>query len=729
MISRKNRSNPRRLIRFTAKVAYGVPMAVVLLFAFGSPADAEEQAEMFLEQLRARRFFDIANDYLGYIKVSDLVDENFRNSIPYEEAMNLVGQARSESDVKGERLIREAIAKFKEFANNFPEHPRSYGVRLSVARVYQQLGQAKLFKAKRQGGAQTGLREQARTLYADALKESIEAEELIQKARKTKYELVKPKDKEGIKVRNRLRELWVQSEELQADLFYAMAETYEKGSGKYKQQLTEAVKRFEELFDKHQTRFSGARCRLKQGHALLDLESYEESMICLVDLLEAPSAQNNPHMRKLQLEALRYAMQCWIAEEKYDSAIKMYNIKLKRDELEISEGYDLRYFHAIAEVDKAVSLGVGEEAAKKKLFNSGKKSLKKLVGKDDPKNKWRQPAQDKLISLGEKIASTPKDEKEPVNFNEAFMRAGAAIRERQTLSASLKKGVAEDKQEEVKKQFKEADKQSFKYYKMALAMANDESAEKKLKTCYKAICFLYYDRGDQLEAAVLGDHMSHLYPGSEEAKFGARIALYFWVAEYSRVYKKVAARMDLINKSGGGADSMPDWLNTEFESRNIKKVAAQIVKRWPESDEAITASFRLLMFALQDQDSEQAMLYLKGLPESSPQRTTAEIKIGQLLWNLYARGKSKEVPPEKEVLDRYLADSKKLLTTGLARAAEGELNLTVLTGAYALSQLLVSINQPTEAILLFENQKYGPLTLVEANNPLAIENGYKLKAY
>ena len=86
--------------------------------------------------------------------------------------------------------------------------------------------------------------------------------------------------------------------------------------------------------------------------------------------------------------------------------------------------------------------------------------------------------------------------------------------------------------------------------------------------------------------------------------------------------------------------------------------------------------------------------------------------------------------PPQEQLDTLLEQAKEVLTAGLKRMEDtGTVDASLVGAAYSLAQLYAGINQPVEAIKLFEHEKYGPLTLVDAGDPAAISGNYPLKTY
>ena len=93
------------------------------MLALPLPAQAEEPAAEFLEVLRQRRYFDVAEQYLEKMATSSLAPEGFRDRIDYERAVILIQGASllGNPQLQSEQLER-AEQLIQKFMMDFPDH-------------------------------------------------------------------------------------------------------------------------------------------------------------------------------------------------------------------------------------------------------------------------------------------------------------------------------------------------------------------------------------------------------------------------------------------------------------------------------------------------------------------------------------------------------------------------------------------------------------------------------
>ncbi|MFP6613015.1 MAG: hypothetical protein VB835_11950 [Pirellulales bacterium] len=676
---------------------------------FANELQAAEEASAFLAELRARGYYDTANEYLDSISKTDLVDDDFKKAVDYEQALNLVSEARTISDIRvRDAKLMEAINKFKKFAKERPTNSRVNSVRMQIGNVYIALAEAKLKDADKPAADRTSLLGDARQLFNAALEELTEAEKLIQAARKPLEGKDKdgkdkiPKNREDLReLRTQLRNDWIVAELAQALVIYKLASTYEAGSENYKTQLAKAAKGYGELYEKHRTRGAGLYARVQEGRCYVDMAQYENAHNCFADLW-VDEYDKHPRARGLKLEALRYAMKAWIGQKNYDDALLKMEIELKPGEDITETGLDIILQEAIAQKLKADTIRDKiQKKAKDNLLARAEKGAKAVIAKAKPYPKIQKEARKLLENLGATIA-----EKTPRTFDEAYDLAVAAMQKRSLAKASLKTADAERKPGLEKRVQEEANK-AFRYFRMAVSFAGEDPDIRKLKSSQKALCYLFYDRGDQIHAAVIGNYIAKQYPGDgKTAKFGSWIAMNAFLTEYGTA-----------------------WNGNDFEVEQIQRYAKRIADSWPDSTEAVEANYRLVVFAIMQGDVDGALGYLNGIPEDSPRRGKAELTTGQSLWNKYATSlylaDDDENKLPKDKLARILAEAEKVLVAGIKRMeATGKVESNLVAAAYSLAQLYAGSDRYLEAISHFENPDYGALTLVHKDDPIAKDGNY-----
>ncbi|HJN65482.1 MAG TPA: hypothetical protein QF761_04715, partial [Pirellulales bacterium] len=693
---------------------------------FSTSALAVEEPVRFLEKLRAVGYLDTAGDYLEYLQKSDLVDDEFKKTIPYEKAVLLVAKASRVGD-RGQTLVllKEAIEQFKNFATSQPDSPRAIDVRFQITNVYMALAKASLARSQQPGIVKADAQKEARDYYQKALQEVVETEKVVQSSRKkvrtdlsaarkaagrgsgsqSSTTKLTPKEKQLIEQRDKLRTDWMNSELKQAEIIRLTATTYPEGSGERKGELGKAASAYEELFLKHDGRVIGLYCRLQQGRCLTEMGRYDEAIDALAELIDLGQSEDS-RLQTFGLKAVRYSIECYIAKKDYKNATNMAKIELDENpQGAVVDG--IRFFYAKAKVEHAATLTPDKKGEKDKLLKQASKIYKGLT-KSKTTAEWKVKATEELLAMGAIKVQEEKPQGEPTNFDEAFSAAAAVMRQRSILGKAIAKTEGEEKKK-LEEDLTAANEKAFEYYRLALSMADKTSLPAKVKSIQGGLCFLFFQRGDNLRAAVIGEYLGRSYPNSKEDKFGTNVALNAWLREYG--------------EAGEARD---------FEKMRIERLAKRLNKRWPGSKEATAANDYLLTFAIQDGDAEQAIQYLDKVPIESTRRGGAQISVGQLLFNRYVRDKnlSDEARPDAELLNAARKRAAGFLADGLkAYDQDLQVDRAALAGAYALSQVSINQNKPLKTIEYLENQKYGPLTLVDTDHPLIANTDYPLKTY
>ena len=100
------------------------------------PLGAEERALDFLGKLREARYFDTAIDYLDMMNDSPLAPASFKEVLPYERAVTLLEQARSNRDlILREKQLDAAYQALKQFQAERSDHPLLFDARRESAKV------------------------------------------------------------------------------------------------------------------------------------------------------------------------------------------------------------------------------------------------------------------------------------------------------------------------------------------------------------------------------------------------------------------------------------------------------------------------------------------------------------------------------------------------------------------------------------------------------------------
>ena len=144
---------------------------------------------------------------------------------------------------------------------------------------------------------------------------------------------------------------------------------------------------------------------------------------------------------------------------------------------------------------------------------------------------------------------------------------------------------------------------------LALQLADAKTPLEDLNLVRRLLAHFNYMQEDYYDAVVLGEFVARKFSDSASAPKAARIAL----AAYLKLYEANASE------------------NKEFETQHIVALAKFIVETWPGSPEAAEAVNTLIPFLISRGDMAKAREYVQGIPEDSPQRASAELRMGESL--------------------------------------------------------------------------------------------------
>lgn len=685
---------------------------IALLATSGLSVRAAEPVEAFLEGLRRRQMFDMAQAYLESLKTSNLVSAKVKQTIPYEQGQTLVEEARTLRDTTLRmKRLEEARQHFEGFIQAQPQHPLAAAAATQLGNILLERGRTQLDLAQRptQAARKDQLVAEAREFFKRSQQVFDGAEANYAEALKKFPKAIDPKDKAQLEARNTVRLNLLQARLFAATVLYESSQAYAPGSAEWKQQLEAGAKKFGEIYQANEKILAGLFARMWQGRCLQELGDLTQAITYYEQLLVQPDSDE---FRDLKRKTLRSALECWIddREKKYADAIKQGEAWLKQargQEDLTTDGLAIHWLTALAYERQAATLkdpdkGKAEKAALEHAV---------VVGKAP--GEFQRPAKELVAKYRKVEAGT-----EPTNFADARVRAKNELDAMVIADGKIKAARATQKETEKipewEKERERARAAASKYYQLALALRNRESTIEAVNDCRYYLCYLNYDGGRYFDAAVIGEFLARNYPESSVARPAAKIAL----ASYLQASQ--AAPAD----------------DRAMETGRMVAIAEYIGSKWPLEAEADEAWMILGDVALRAQDLAQAAEYLNRIRPESPRRGEAELKAGQAMWGAYqsaARLPTDERPPQAE-LDKQLAAAKEILERAVQRMREnlssgGELTYTLLAAELSLAQLNIDTGQPDQAVAILERPETGVLALVAAGNPLTQRGNFASEAY
>ncbi|MEM8947017.1 MAG: hypothetical protein AAGD11_17715 [Planctomycetota bacterium] len=695
-------------------ISFRQSSAILTLAAFTSVAGVgsarADLVDEFLAGLRQRGWHDTALEYLDQADQDPIASASFRKNIDYERAVTQSALARQSPN---ERLRTEALlaaaSTFQQFAQSAPDSPLQIQSLASAGNVFSELALYANNKAEKLPASANAQRKE---LYDSARKHLERAraplttlkEQCIAKLQALPKAAEAQKARSSLGNRQQLEGKLAEAKFLLAKLDFEKARTYSSESKAGKKVLQSAAKAFSKLYEEYEDKLVGFYGRFYQGRSYQVAGDIEKALECYLDIVDQPPIPNRD-FRRLVARTHRYRAECHATGKNLDQVIK-----------ECSEWLQESSNQELAEPDwLAVSYQLAAAYEAKAEAASGKDAQRQRA---EARKLFREIAKypgEFQRDAKAKIAAGGSSRDKPVlvrNFAEAFDAGKESLEQMNSakLAAKLARENNPDSVESLTEQALVEQAAAAGYFRQASRLADSTTDRDQLATARYYLCWLYWEAGRLDEAAVLGEFLARRYPENKYAPVAAKLAL----ASYERLYNAA--------KQAGEPAS--------FEAQQLAAVAELLVLRWPDSDEAKAGLNLLISIALRDNRLADAEQLLTRLPASS--RAGAELRLGGALWTRYLRaangaGEVGQLKPK----------AGKLLASGFeAIKAKPQVTAGEVTGVLYLAQFLLAVGEAGQAVDTLENSSVGPLSLVNAQSPVAsrpefVQETYKaaLRAY
>ncbi|MEX2113886.1 MAG: hypothetical protein WD845_11920 [Pirellulales bacterium] len=674
-------------------------------------AAAVEPVDEFLAALRQRQWFDQANAYLDALESNSQLDEAIRQRIPFERGVTTLQAATAQRDpAKRDAELTRAGQWFAEFSSQFPEHPLAGTAKVQLGVLQIERARAAVATAARSAQDEPGI-DAARGQFEEARRQFDGAIKDLETRLAQLPKLVDPNDSDTAARKQQLAGDLVQLQLLRPSIDYELAATHPSGSAAARKHLEAAAANYHSLYETYRTRASGLLARLWEGRCYQQLEKMPQALACFRELMELPAAEET---RTVRTKSTRHALECLTSggEKKFQEAVE----RGKRWEKESGasagdpDALAIRYLTAVALQGQSSALPA-KDPERKKLAGFARDYVVPVA---EQPGEYQRPAKMLLVALsGNKDAKGAADGASQPAFAEYFEQGKQSIAQMQAVESEINAlGSKGDDAalESLRQQRDNAANEASHWLQQALRSSDAKTSIDDLNSARYYLCFLNWDAGRLHDAAVLGEFLVQRYPDSSPGRQGARIAL----AAYVKMY----------------AESTLD--EKQFEIERIERLGDAILKRWPGSEESDEAAMQLLNFAASRSDWDKAIAYLGGISPDSPRRGQAELRAGQALWSAYLRRSQlpqEERPPQAD-LDALKKRAQEVLAEGIGRMEKsGEVDATLAAAVFAMAQICVDTGQPDQAIAWLEKAKIGPLTLVNANHPVAARDSFAIETY
>jgi hypothetical protein len=719
--------------RTTRTYNFAAPSIGKLVFAFviafATNAFAQEQATAFLERLYARKYYDVALDYLDEIEKREGTSAELKSEVQLYRARTLQRSIELVTGAAREKRLEETTEAFVKFITEQPGHPRSHEARVDVARLLRARGQQKIIAAKSvEESKRANLQKQANDLIhqssvqflalRDDLRRRLEPLEAKSNNNDT------PLTAEEFETQRNYRNQYVQAWLGYAYTLEDQADAANAGSQESNELLKKALAEFSLLAKKYASdRTEGVDARIHEGICNQKLGDLPAAIKIFVEVIElarvSEGISKEPARRLLGLQSLVRAMDCWLdaRQKAYPAAISASAPWLS--DVQPSEESDplwvhLKYLTAVAHkkfADEVKAKDPKDENAKKAIVEARKLALQ--VSKVDSVD--QAPARKLLAEMGVEVAAVTLSSLGKIKTFEEAREAGreafngavelpervGIIKER----LSVEKDPAQI--EVLKKELESAQggaTQSFQgaidSYKRALQLALPSTPIEEVNDVRWQLCRCFYQTEQFEEASIVGEFVARRFPTDRQAKICANVAL----DSAKKLYLAV-----------------PKDQPRDEETARLMSLAELIAKNWPNDDEAAESLKLLIALRMGAKDYEGVIASLAQIPEASHFRAEAEMKAGQAFWAQYVVRQNElntKAAPGAPVAADATADQLKSKAVELLRSSVKRFQSATPTAAsvvamVTLADVYVKTNNPAGAAALLEDPASGPMVLLE----------------
>ncbi len=706
-----------KMVRLASARMVLLPL-LVLLLAFhvdterGIASGAEEAAR-FLQALKERGYYDLAVEYIQQMRTSPLCPESFREVLDYELGLALIDWART-GGARSEQVLEEARAALERFLRERPTRPEVGEAAFQLANVLVELGKLKRLQAEQPGvtpADRQRLLEEARKLYQQAQEGFAAAERrAYERARILEEEAKKDPRKES--ERDEARRQLLRSRLYVAGVIYELGRTYPARSKEFKEHLGEAAKRFSDLFEKYKNFTAGLYARLQEGRIRRELGDLKAAVEILKNLQALLSGAEGEE-RALANEVVAELLETYLAQKDYKSALataEAWAKEARAGEENTREGLMIAFAAGRAALEQARQQKPSTEEHRRTLA-AARQYLTRVARFPGPlQREARNLLSDPLLG------QAPLAADQPATYQEAKEKGDEAWASLIVALGRLSQATTSEEQKKIQQEVDQARDQALQLYELALRLRGEDVSIQEVNLLRFRMCYLFWLKQDYYRAAVLGEFLARNYQQSTLAKQAAEIA----VKAYRVLYVQSGVPIE----------------ERTFETRKIRELCEWMVTVWPSEPETVEARMMLLETAIDNRDLDLARQLLAAIPEESPRRAEAELRLGQTLWAIYLRDSQQppEDRPEAKVLEALVSEAKELLLRGMERRKSAlekgaAVDFTFLAGVRDLARLYLEMGQPAEAVKLLEDERFGPLTFVRKNDPVTKRGNFAVDVY
>lgn len=522
----------------------GVALLAIVLAGFAPvpPDEDMRTASEYLQGLRNRGYYDLAEEYLEGLRTQPRTPDELKSTIDYEQGRLMIDEASKTGDlVLRKDLLDKARAKLAAFTKNNPKHPLATEALVQLARLLVERGHTAVI----QSGDATDPKEkqaklaEARTSFNDARTAYTKADEMVTAAFNTFPHFINDNDPKKAE-RERTHTAMMNAQLQKAVVDYEQGETFPLGSAERTDYLAKALAQFEDVYKRYRTQFAGLTARMYQAKCFEEKGDIGPALGIYNELLE----HQDPRLRPLQRNVAYFKIIAHAKRKEYALAADLASAWLQHynspDEHRLSEG-----------------LGVQLELAKNILaqmpeLNERDKSaaIRRVVDVLSQVVRVSSPYKAEALEILKKYKPREAANAESLarmGYDELSTQADQAVASHEWDKAITILKLAIKKADPVR----DIDKANLARYQLALS---------------------YYMNKQYYEADVLAEHLARRYPRFGMAPMATKIAM--------------GSLADAYNASD---------IDRASDLERLVRVANYTVETWPDKDEGDDARMTLGM--------------------------------------------------------------------------------------------------------------------------------------
>jgi hypothetical protein len=684
---------------------------------------ADEPVQKFLDAMLAEGYYEVALEYLDSVDQRNLIDDQFRRTLPFEKADILSASVAKILDAKArDARLNEAqqiLAKFNSSNASLEELAklaRSQGnLSLNRARTTQALGNSdRLTAAEKEEFAA-----QARQMLASARTNYLEARSKVR-------ELIDPRSPKGLKIDpqdpssvEKLKAYQRDFVSLRLNLALAiemLADTYGPNDPEYAQYLNEAAKEYK---DHHEDYYRDYRpawlARLYQARCYQKLNDHKESLIALEDIF----GKSGSAFADIKKSAFLLACDSWSKLEPYPSSEIVQRLGplvegLSRADLRAPDWLRVQLELAIAHY--RIHEELKEQPADRSEAETARRKsnqLLRFIAKTP--SPYRDRARE-LMSQWNMPLIEPKTSGDadtgPQSFEDARQKARDSVTDLEDLVTELKMrraemaGATDDQKAALQEtitglndQLIQLSNEILGTIRLAMEMKEEDTLPADLNHLRYLQCYCYFSSDRFLETIVIGEFMLDKFSAVEPTRQATSLV----IQSYTRLYSQAASE------------------DREFEQQRMMRVCQTVVDRWPGSDEASRAAANLITLAIAAKDFARADTLFQHVSENSSALAPLAAQLGCRVWIDY-REKLTKSPAEAQALEAQRQKAQAYLEQAVKLSSSDNLVYDTALASRFLVDLYLSRGETELAAQALENASVAPLDLVKQKHPVIMSN-------